>query len=494
VIKTIPTIPRLLAMIGFALASFGGLLFLWVSFGGPVPLHAKGYQFNVDFPKAAQLTRQADVRISGVTVGKVVALESLRDNSTRATIELEAKYAPIPKAAKAMLRAKTLLGETYVELAPNRAKGTGPLPEEGVLAKNAVEPTVELDDILRVFDPKTRAAFRVWQQTQANATRGRGADFNETIGELPKFVDEMGELSATLDAQGSAVKQSVSSTATVFEALAQRQGDLRNLVAQGDRVFSALGDRNEQLAAVFEEFPRFEREVAATLPQVTSLGNRAVPIVERLQPAATELAPTFDALNRLSPDLEAFMRQLGPVVTASEKGLPAFNRVLEQLTPVLDAFVPFTRTANPILRQIGTNKREFTAFLGNVTAATQSTDLQLDDTHYLRAGINFSPQGLGYQKRLLGQNRRNPYVAPGESGSLIPGLKVLDPSNCGNGDPSPPTDIDATQRQLLIDNVFKTDGRNVARPGCQAQGNYPGFPTIFPRLGADAPVAQGASK
>jgi virulence factor Mce-like protein len=493
VIKTIPTIPRLLAMIGFALASFGGLLFLWVSFGGPVPLHAKGYQFNVDFPKAAQLTRQADVRISGVTVGKVVALEAQRDNSTRATIELEAKYAPIPKAAKAMLRAKTLLGETYVELAPNRAKGSGPLPEEGVLAKNAVEPTVELDDILRVFDPKTRAAFRVWQQTQADATRGRGGDFNETLGELPKFVDEMGELSATLDAQGSAVKQSVSSTATVFEALGRRQGELRNLVAQGDRVFSVLGERNEQLAAVFQEFPRFEREVAATLPQVTRLGNRAVPVVERLQPAATELAPTFDALDRLSPDFAAFMRQLGPVITASESGLPAFNRVLDQLPPVLDAFVPFTRTANPILRQIGINRREFTSFLGNVTAATNGVDQQTG-TRYLRAGVAFSPQGLGYQKRLFGQNRRNPYVAPGGGSSLIPGLKVLDPSNCGNGDPSLPTDVDAAQRQLLIANVFRVDGRSTPRPTCEAQGNYPGFPTIFPRLGADAPVAQGASK
>jgi virulence factor Mce-like protein len=493
VIKTIPTIPRLLAMIGFALASFGGLLFLWVSFGGPVPLHAKGYRFNVDFPKAAALTRQADVRISGVTVGKVVALEALRDNSTRATIELKAKYAPIPKAARAMLRSKTLLGETYVELAPNRSKGTGPLAENGVLGRQAVASTVELDDILKTFDPKTRAAFRQWQQTQAAATRGRGADFNETIGDLPKFVDEMGELSATLDAQGSAVKQSVSSTATVFEAIGRRQGDLRNLVAQGDRVFSVIGERNEQLANVFREFPRFEREVAATLPQVTSLGDRAVPVVERLQPAATELAPTFDALNRLSPDLEAFMRQLGPVVTASQNGLPAFDRVLDQLTPVLDAFVPFTRTANPLLRQIGINKREFTAFLGNVTAATNAVDTQTR-VHFLRAGINFSPQGLAYQKRLLGQNRRNPYVAPGGADDLIPGLKVLDASNCGNGDPGLPTDVDAAQRQLLIDNVFHVDGRNVARPGCQQQGNYPGFSTIFPRLGADAPVAQGASK
>jgi phospholipid/cholesterol/gamma-HCH transport system substrate-binding protein len=493
VIKTIPTIPRLLAMIFFALASFGALLFLWVSFGGPVPLHPKGYRFNVDFPKAAQLTRQADVRISGVTVGKVVALEALRDNSTRATIELEPKYAPIPVGAKAMLRAKTLLGETFVELAPNRAKSSGSLPEDGILAKNSVSPTVELDDLLKVFDPQTRAAFRQWQQTQAAATRGRGADFNETIGELPEFVDQMDQLATTIDAQGSAVKQSVSNTATVFEALGRRQGDLRNLVAQGDKVFSAIGARNDELAAVFEAFPRFEQEVARTLPQVTALGDRATPVVERLQPAATELAPTFDALNRLSPDLEAFMNRLGPVITASQKGLPAFDRILDQLPPVLDAFIPFTRTANPLLRQIGINKQEFTAFLGNVTAASNARDIS-SRARYLRVGVNLSPQGLAYQKRLLGQNRRNAYVAPGGGASLIPGLKVLDTQGCTNGDPGVPTGTDEYQRGLLVANLFHTDSRAVARPGCTPQGNYPGFSTVFPRLGADAPVDQGASK
>ena len=76
-------------MIGFALFSFGALLFLWISFGGPVPLSPKGYRFQVAFPEAAQLAQQADVRISGVTVGKVVALETVPGNQTRATIQLD---------------------------------------------------------------------------------------------------------------------------------------------------------------------------------------------------------------------------------------------------------------------------------------------------------------------------------------------------------------------------------------------------------------------
>ncbi|MEV4422817.1 MlaD family protein [Patulibacter sp. NPDC049589] len=487
-IKQAPTLPKLLVMIVFALSSFGALLFLWVSFGGGVPLKPVGYRFGVDITQAAQLTRQSDVRISGVSVGKVVALDPNSDGRTRVTIELRAKYAPIPRAARAMLRSKTLLGETYVEIAPNRAAGTGALPDGGTLAAGAVQPTVELDDVLKTLDPKTRAAFRVWQQTQAGALNGKGVDLNEAFGELPRFVDEIDRLSATLDAQGAAVKQSVSGTADVFDAISRRRGDLRTLMAAGDRAFSAIGDRNRQLADIFRRLPRFEREVALTLPQVTALGDRALPIVQRLQPVATQLTPTFDALDRLSPDLQGLMQRLGPVITASKAGLPAFDRVLDRLPTVLGALTPFTRTADPLLRQISTGRREFTSFLGNVTAATNARQRGVD-VRYLRVGASFGPQGLAYQPRLLGQARRNAYRVPGGGAGLAGGLPVLDAVGCSSGDPAQPTGLDAPVAERLLTNVFRTPGRDVARPACATQGPWPGFGTLFPQLTADPAVA-----
>ncbi|CAB4931963.1 unannotated protein [freshwater metagenome] len=486
-IKTRPTVSRLLIMIVFALSSFGALLYLWMAFGGPIPLRPVGYRFNVDVPQSAQLTRQADVRISGVSVGKVVALESLREqDTTRVTIELRAKYAPIPKAARAMLRSKTLLGETYVELAPNRSAGTGALPDNGTLAKGAVESTVELDDVLKTFDPKTRAAFRTWQQAQAGATRGRAQDFSDTLGELPQFTDELEQLSAVLDSQGSAVRQSVSSTADVFSAISRNQGDLRRLITAGSRTFSAIGSRDRALAAIFEELPGFEREFAATMPEVTRLADRGTPVVKRLQPVATELTPSFEALNRLSPDLRALMQRLGPVVTASEAGLPAADRILAGLPPVLDALTPFTRNLNPILRQVGIGRRDLTAFLGNVTAATNATDAA--GPKYLRAGAALTPQALAYQSRVFGQTRRNAYVAPGGAAKLAGGLDVLDPTGCTNGDPAQPTGLAPLPAERLLSNVFRAPNGAVARPGCSTQGAFPGFSTLFPRVGADAPA------
>src|SRR3982751_3871420 len=127
--KQAPTLARLLVMVGFALSCFGLLLFLWLAFGGPIPLKPKGYRFSTSFGEATQLAKEADVRISGVSVGKVKEIKTTANGRSETIIELDKQYAPIPKDTKAILRQKTLLGETYVELSP----GT---PKSGMLAEN----------------------------------------------------------------------------------------------------------------------------------------------------------------------------------------------------------------------------------------------------------------------------------------------------------------------------------------------------------------------
>ena len=73
--KSAPSIGRILIAVGFALSCFLLLLFLWISFGGPVPLKAEGYRIEAHFPEATQLATESDVRIGGVSVGKVKSVE-----------------------------------------------------------------------------------------------------------------------------------------------------------------------------------------------------------------------------------------------------------------------------------------------------------------------------------------------------------------------------------------------------------------------------------
>src|SRR5919106_238790 len=170
-----PHIGRILIAIGFAVSCFGLLLFLWIAFGGPVPLAAEGYKVTVPFTEASQLAVSSDVRISGVSVGRVSRVEGGPDGEAEATIEIESRYAPIPRDTQAILRQKTLLGETYVELTPG-SEEAGSVPEGGELPAAQVAESVQLDEVFRTFDPRTQAAFQAWMQGAGAALRGRGED------------------------------------------------------------------------------------------------------------------------------------------------------------------------------------------------------------------------------------------------------------------------------------------------------------------------------
>jgi ABC-type transporter Mla subunit MlaD len=127
--KTGLTAGRVLIMVGFTLSCFGLLLFLWLAFGGPVPLKPKGYRFEVSFAEGSQIAQEADVRISGVPVGKVKTVESNPvTGRSKAVVEMEERFAPLPKDSRAILRQKTLLGETYIELTPGNGRRAGFIP------------------------------------------------------------------------------------------------------------------------------------------------------------------------------------------------------------------------------------------------------------------------------------------------------------------------------------------------------------------------------
>jgi ABC-type transporter Mla subunit MlaD len=121
--KNAPSIGRLITMVAFAASCFAILLYLWLTFGGSVPLKAKQYEIAVAFPEATTLAQEADVRIAGVKIGTVKTKElDEKANATRVTIAIDPKYAPLPMDTRAILRQKTLLGETYVELTPARCR------------------------------------------------------------------------------------------------------------------------------------------------------------------------------------------------------------------------------------------------------------------------------------------------------------------------------------------------------------------------------------
>ena len=322
-----------------------------------------------------------------------------------------------------MLRTKTLLGETFVELTPG--DGQGPTLEEGGrLPEAQVAESVQLDEIWRTFDARTRDAFRVWMQGTAASLRGRGADLSAAIAELSPFAEETNRLLRVLDSQRLAVRKLVHDGGTVFQALSERQGQLRGLIQNSEAVFSTTARRNQELADLFRILPTFQRESRATLERLNRFAGTADPLVQQLRPAARELSPTLVAaaeggarpegvLRRAAGDDQRLGQRLPRAPQADQRRLHAAPGPARRLGRRPG---PYLAHLNPIVEVLGMYKHEITAFLGNAAAATQfgiqSFEANGRFVKILRTTSPLNPESLASFDQRLNTNRANPYFKP----------------------------------------------------------------------------------
>lgn len=436
--KRAPSTTQLLVITGFALSCFGILLFLWVTFGGSTPFRAKTYEVKVPFDEATQLAEQSDVRISGVNVGKVQSIDlAPNGDQALATVAIDAQYAPLPESSRAILRTKTLLGETYIELTPGSREGPE-LEDGGVLPQANIAQSVQLDEIFRTFNAETRAAFQEWMQEAGLAITGQGENLSYALGSLEPTFAEFDKLFRVLDSQRLAVGQLFSNGATTFQALRGREGELADLIESSNAVFQTTARRDRDIEALFRAFPTFEDESRLTLSRLKEFSVKANPLMVQLVPAAEELSPTLISISKLAPEAKGFFEGLGPVIKRAPDGFAAFRKIFrDEFPPLLRAVDPFLRNLNPILVGLKLYKREVPAVFANLTGASMATlPIENDNEekfHYLRAMGPLNPETLATYPRRLSSNRTSAYSPPLWAKNLTAGLPSFETRQCTTG-------------------------------------------------------------
>jgi len=458
-----PTPGRLLVISAFALTCFGLLLFLWLAFGGAIPLKPQGYRVQVAFTDATTLADQADVRTAGVSIGKVVDKKlAPGGNRTLATLELKSAYAPLKADARAILRQKTLLGETYVELTTGSRHAEN-ISEGGRLPDGRVAQAVEFDEFLQIFDRPTRKAFQGWQASIAQAGAGRGRDLSDALGNLPAFTENAQSVVDVLDDRRAALRDLVENAGRTFEQVTRDEGALSTLVQRNTELFDELSARRDSLASSIRIFPTFLDESKQTLGRLRTFSVDTEPLIRDLDPVLTDLQPTLAALRRLSPDLENLFDNVDPLITAGDKGLPAASRVLRGLDPTLASTGPFLQQLNPVLQFLELNQAKVTDFL------------------------NIGPSALGGIRSTVPGSKSNGHVLPQIIVTGSQSLPALTRSkdNRGNAYLSPTSKRDPSSLTLP-----SFDCRHVGEkgptntPGCKVAGPVPfqGRNQFFPQV------------
>ena len=483
--KQAPSFGRILVAAGFALSCFGLILFLWVAFGGPIPLKPKSYRISAYFPEATQLAIESDVRIGGVSVGKVKAIDLAPADkrvegldTTEAEIEIDPQFAPISDDARAILRQKTLLGETYVELTSGteegedaapvslgaaanvsdaEAAGIEQVPEGGTLGVSRTQNATQIDEIFNALDDETRLAFQRWQANGAIAIDGRGLDLNDSLGNLGPFVSDASAAVSVLRRQKKALTGLVRDTGTVFEALSERDQELAGAITGSEATFGAIAEQNDALAETFQIFPTFQRESRATLLRLDEFQEETRPFVRKMLPVAKDISPTLRSVRELSPNLENLFRDLRPLINASRKGLPALRRFLgpEGLRPVLTQLDPFLANLNPVIEYLAAYRHTVTDFLANpghgIAGTLPDVPGQPAPRHALRQISYTSTESLSVYDERLSTNRGNGYIRPlGLKSPRAAAEGIFENFDCKNtdydGNPASPADTDEEER------------------------------------------------
>lgn len=440
-----PSIGRILVAVGFALSCFAIALFLWIAFGGPTPLKPQSYRITAYFPEATQLVDEADVRVGGVTVGSVkeVGLAPLEQrvngkDTTETVIEIDPRYAPISTDARATLRFRTLLGETFVELTSGTPGGDDPgvvalgasagvtdaeaaraepIPEGGTLGIGRVKEQTQIDEIFNALDEETRMSFRRWQENAAVAIDGRGLDLNDAFGNLGPFVGDFTAVLEILDRQSDALQGLVRDTGTVLEALTARGQELAGMIEGSRNTFDALAGEEQALRDVFQVFPTFQRESRATFERLDRFQADATPLVRELGPVARELSPTLASVRDLAPHLRAFFPRLDRLQRVSRRGLPALRETLDGIGPLFEELDPFLATLNPVIRYLELHEETVADFLvvpgAGLSAAQTRRPGDPAPRHFLRQISYTSPESLAIHPNRLPTNRGNAYKGPG---------------------------------------------------------------------------------
>jgi virulence factor Mce-like protein len=297
------------------------LVLLAGQMGGEFLLRS-AYRVEAVFANGAQLVSGDDVTVNGIRVGRVESLQPT-GSGARAVLQIHSDYAPLYRDARAMVKSKNLLGETYVEL----SRGTnqaGPLPDGGRIDLSHTLTPVEVSQVLDVLDADTRDRLVLLINQLGESVQGRGHDLNASAADLRDVAQSLESIAKAVAGQADHVDTLLADLRKVLETLATYHSQFVALIADWDRLMRTLASRETDLQGVVVQ----EDRVVTVLDQAL-----AGPNAQGLHDAIAEAPGLLDNTNHYL--------QNGRVIFADlNAGAPAISDVFSRLASVMSGTDP----------------------------------------------------------------------------------------------------------------------------------------------------------
>ena len=257
--------------------------------------------YKADFTSASLVTKGDDVRVAGITVGSIKDVEIKDRDSAEVTFTIK-KDVPITTASRASVRFLNLVGDRYMALEEG-TPGARRLAENATIPTSRTTPALNLTELFNGFQPLFQAL---------------------TPGEVNQLSMNLVKV---LQGEGGTIGSLMSNTASLTNALADRDKLIGDVIDNLSAMLQTVDDRHQQLSTLVIELKDW----------MTNLARDRKTIGASVTNLSSLTAETARLLTLGRPYLKADVAQLRRVMTTLNKrsNQAALDEVLNRLPVML---------------------------------------------------------------------------------------------------------------------------------------------------------------
>lgn len=243
-----------------------------------LPIIGGGTTYTALFTEDAGLNPGNEVRVAGVTVGKVtgVALDG-----NRVKVSFRVKGAWVGNASTVSIQIKTLLGDKYLALDP---LGTGPQPPAATIPATR---TASPFDVTQAFQQFGSTVEQLNTKQFAQSLEAISGAFRNTPPYVHRALTGLSALSETIASKDVQLARLFAGTRQITQTLSSEDSEFRALLGDGNLLLAELRQRQQAIHAMLTG-----TEALAT--QLSGLVNDN----------QASLAPTLRSLDQVTTVLE----------------------------------------------------------------------------------------------------------------------------------------------------------------------------------------------
>jgi phospholipid/cholesterol/gamma-HCH transport system substrate-binding protein len=249
-----------------------------------LPFFGGGARHTAEFTEAAGLHVDDEVRVAGLKVGTVTAVE-LHEGRVRVTFRVSG--VELGDRSRAEIRIKTLLGQKYLAL---DSEGRDPLTDT-----IPVERTTSPYDVIEAFSDLSTTVGAIDTDQLARSFQVLSDTFRDSPQHVKQALEGLSSLSRTISSRDEQLASLIKGANQVSGALARRNEDFAALITDGNRLLEEIGRRRDAIGKLLDGTRELSRQLSGL---VADHDEQLRPALEQLERVTDVLRDNQDALNR----------------------------------------------------------------------------------------------------------------------------------------------------------------------------------------------------